>query len=133
MWLNITLVSTDLLRIVFVPVGLFATNTKSRRRQFDLRGVLLHVEFLSTYVRGVFMPRRFTGGRSTSDGLAVGAAQRGVHGRVGHGLCDGSRGESWSFCHQHQEFDLRGVVCCCTLNFFQPHRYRLVLFGRCCF
>jgi hypothetical protein len=31
-----------------VPVDLFATNVTRRRRHFDLRGVLLHVEFLST-------------------------------------------------------------------------------------
>ena len=31
----------------FVPVDLFASNVARRRRHFDLRGVLLHVEFLS--------------------------------------------------------------------------------------
>jgi hypothetical protein len=41
--------STDLFPLlpVFVPVDLFATNVESRRRDLDLRGVLLHVEFLS--------------------------------------------------------------------------------------
>jgi hypothetical protein len=29
-------------------VGFFATDVESRRRDFDLRGVLLHVEFLPT-------------------------------------------------------------------------------------
>ena len=32
----------------YVPVDLFATDVARRRRHFDLRGVLLHVEFLST-------------------------------------------------------------------------------------
>jgi hypothetical protein len=31
-----------------VPVDLFATNVTRRRRHFDLRGVLLHVEFFPT-------------------------------------------------------------------------------------
>ena len=30
-----------------VPVDLFTTDVARRRRHFDLRGVLLHVEFLS--------------------------------------------------------------------------------------
>jgi hypothetical protein len=33
---------------VFVPVDLFTTEVESRRWDFDLRGVLLHVEFLPT-------------------------------------------------------------------------------------
>jgi hypothetical protein len=33
---------------VFVPVDLFTTDVESRRWDFDLRGVLLHVEFLPT-------------------------------------------------------------------------------------
>ena len=41
--------STDLFpNFVFVPVDLFATDVTRRRRDFNLRGVLLHVEFLST-------------------------------------------------------------------------------------
>ena len=32
---------------LFVPVDFFARDVARRRRDFDLRGVLLHVEFLS--------------------------------------------------------------------------------------
>ena len=33
---------------LFVPADLFASNVARRRRHFDLRGVLWHVEFFST-------------------------------------------------------------------------------------
>ena len=41
--------STDLFpHFVFVPVDLFATDVTRRRRDFDLRGVLLHLELFPT-------------------------------------------------------------------------------------